>query len=169
MHTADYIIDVLLILVVIRQMRTRRLTFESTFLPVVLVVIAAASYLRAFTLGGNDLALIVVFAVIGAILGTSSAIATRVWRDDRGVILAKAGILAASLWIIGMGFRLGFSIFAYSNSGGRSLANFSLHHSITSGQAWTTALVLMALAEVLSRVGFLQVRRLKMGRQIAAA
>jgi hypothetical protein len=34
------------------------------------------------------------------------------------------------------------------------------HHSITSGQVWTTALVLMAFGGVLARVGIMQYRRL---------
>jgi hypothetical protein len=38
------------------------------------------------------------------------------------------------------------------------VARFSEMHHITSGQAWTAALVLMAIGEVASRIGVLYVR-----------
>jgi hypothetical protein len=164
MNATDYIVDLALIGVVFRQMRTRPLTLKSVLFPVVIMAIAGSQYLRGFPTAGNDLLLTAIFVVIGLVLGTTSGLTTRVWRNESGVTVAKAGVAAALLWIVGMGFRFGFSIWANTNSGAKSLTTFSFHHSITSAQAWTTALVLMAFAEVLSRVGYLQYRRLQADR-----
>jgi hypothetical protein len=73
-------------------------------------------------------------------------------------VLARAGWLSACLWVLGMGSRFGFLI--WINDGGRSaIASFSAHHSITSGEAWTVALLAMAVAEVLGRTLVLATRR----------
>src|SRR5207248_781035 len=58
MTFTDYIIDILLIAVVFRQMRARELTPGSVVLPVILVGVACANYLKAFTPRGNDVLLI---------------------------------------------------------------------------------------------------------------
>jgi hypothetical protein len=164
-HASDYIIDILLILVVLRQVRTRQLTVRSTYLPLVLIAYAGYEYFHSFSPAGNDVVLIVIFSLIGLLLGTFSGATTRVWRRDDGMVVAKAGVLAASLWIIGMGFRFGFAIWANTNSGGLSLYNFSTAHDIPNvAYVWTTALLLMAFCEVLSRVGYLQFQRVRFER-----
>jgi hypothetical protein len=56
-----------------------------------------------------------------------------------------------------MGSRFAFSFWA-SHGGAPDLARFSVAHHITSGDAWTAALVLMALGEVLTRTLILAVR-----------
>jgi hypothetical protein len=61
-----------------------------------------------------------------------------------------------------MGFRFAFAVYANSAGGNAAIGRFSAHHSITSGQAWTTALVLMAFGEVLARVGIMQFRRMRL-------
>jgi hypothetical protein len=164
LNTTGYIIDVLLILVVLRQIRKSPLTSRSVVLPVGLLVIAGFTYLKSFSLAGNDLVLIVIFTAIGVVLGITSGVTTRVWRDDELGIVAQAGVVAAASWILGMAFRFGFALWANSSSGGAALVRFSLRHDITSGQAWTTALFLMAFGEVLSRVGYLQFRRVRLER-----
>ena len=52
---------------------------------------------------------------------------------------------------------MAFSIWT-SHGGDASLVNFSMAHGITSGDAWTAALVLMALGEVFVRTLTLVVR-----------
>lgn len=168
MSATDYVVDLLLIAVVLRQVRTRPLSLQSVVLPLVLVGIAGSEYLKGFPTGGNDVALTVIFTAIGLALGTLSAMATRVWRNEQGIVVAKAGVLAAVLWMVGMGFRFGFQLYADSSSGALSIARFSVHHHITSAEAWTTALVLMAFGEVLSRVAYLQVRRVQVARSRTA-
>jgi hypothetical protein len=154
----DYVIDILLIAIVFRQMRARRLTPTSVLLPIMLVGVACLHYLKAFTPQGNDLLLIAVLATAGIALGLLSGILTAVWRDEDRRVVARAGLLAAAAWIAGMGFRFGFAVWS-SHGGAAGVARFSIEHRITGVQAWTTALVLMAVGEVLARLGLLQLRR----------
>ena len=160
MSLTDYIIDILLISLIFRQMRRRELTIRSVLLPVGLIAVAGANYLHPFTPGGNDITLIAFLTAVGIVLGTLSALATRVWRDQSGSVMAQAGIQAAAAWILGMGFRFAFAIYANSVDGEHALARFSVQHAITGANTWTTALVLMAFGEVLARVLILQARRL---------
>lgn len=64
--------------------------------------------------------------------------------------------------MIGMGIRLGFDIWAHTTSGEASLFSFSVRHSISGADAYSTAFVLMAFAQVLIRVGILQLRRIRL-------
>ena len=158
MSTTDYVVDILLILVIFRQVRPRELTARSAILPIAIMAYAGAHYLRGFSVGGNDVLLISVFTVAGIALGTWSGLASRVWADG-ATVLAQAGAIAVATWILGMGFRFAFALYANSTGGDRAIGRFSIHHSITSGQVWTTALVLMAFGEVIARVGSMQWRR----------
>lgn len=158
MSVSDYVIDVLLIAVIFRQVRPRELTLRSAVLPLVLMVAGGVIYLRTSHLGGNDVTLIVILAAAGVLLGVLSGSADRLWRDERGRLLARAGVLSVLAWVVGMGFRFGFAYYAY-HSGATAVANFSRHHHITGAHIWTTALVLMAFGQVLARVGVLQDRR----------
>jgi len=159
MSPTDYIIDLLLIGLVLRQIRRRPLTTGSIVLPFVLIAVAGLNYLRPFRIGGNDLALIVLLTAVGTTLGALSGLTTRVWRED-GAIMSQAGAAAALLWILGMAARFGFAYYS-THSGGAEVARFSFSHDITSTAAWTTALVLMAFGEVLARVLVLQARRIR--------
>jgi len=156
----DYVIDILLILVIFRQVRPHELTPRAALLPLVLLVIAGVIYLRPVTLGGNDLLLIVILTIAGAVLGVLSGLADSLWRDERGRLLFKAGAISVIAWVLGMGFRFWFAYYGY-HSGGPAVARFSVRHDITGADIWTTALVLMAFGQVLARVGILQVRRIR--------
>lgn len=159
MSTLDYIVDIALILVIFWQVRPRELTAGAVILPLAIIVYAGVHYLHRFTVAGNDVLLMALLTFAGIILGCWSGLATRVWRDgDR--VLARVGALAATTWIAGMGFRFAFALYANTAAGDTAIGHFSAQHSITSGQAWTTALVLMAFAEVLARIGIMQWRRM---------
>jgi hypothetical protein len=164
----DYIINAILVLLVLRQIRENRLDLVSLVLPVVLVAGAAAYYLRSIPTQGNDLALDLTLGAIGAALGIGCALATRMRRGGDGVALARAGWLAAVLWIVGIGCRMGFA-FASDHGAGPSIARFSVAHSITSSQAWVAALVLMALAEVIARLVTMRVRARRLPAQAEIA
>lgn len=151
MTTLDYLINALLVLLVLRQLRERRLDPQSFVLPVVLVGVAAQHYLHAIPTAGNDLALIAGLAALGATLGTLSGLATHVRAGDDGVALARAGWVAAALWVVGIGSRMAFSYLA-AHGAGASIAHFSMVNHITGSSAWTAAFVLMALAEVTGRL-----------------
>jgi hypothetical protein len=162
MTTTDYVVDILLVVVIFWQVRPRELTARSAVLPLVILAYAGQHYLRGFSMGGNDLLLIVLFTVLGVGLGTWSGLATRVW-SDRGRVLVQVGTVAAATWVLGMGFRFAFAVYASTMHGEHALGSFSAEHGITSGQAWTTALVMMAFGEVVSRVAIMQWRRARMG------
>jgi hypothetical protein len=140
------------------QMRQRPQTWRAMLRPLILVAVAGVHYLRPVHLAGDDAALIGVLGIVGILLGASSGVATRQWRTADGVVMSQAGLLAALLWVAGMGVRLAFSVYASSAAGSSSVGRFSLRHDITSAQIWTTALVLMAIGEVLARVAYLQLR-----------
>lgn len=158
MTITDYLINIALIALVILQIRGSRLDMKTAIRPVILVAAAAAYYLRGFPAGGNDIPLYVTLGGTGLILGIACGWTTRVWRADDGFAYAKAGGIAAALWVIGIGSRLAFEEFATHGSGGTDIVNFSLAHDITSQNAWIAGLVLMALAEVIARLVTIRVR-----------
>jgi len=165
--TADYIVDIALILVIFRRARPRELTVRSALLPLVLLVAAGVVYLRPSTPAGNDLALIAGLTAAGIALGLISGLSDVVWRGAGQRLLARAGLLSIVAWLAGMGFRFAFAYYA-THSGGPAVASFSVRYHITGAETWTTALVLMAFGQVLARVGALQVRRVRADRGGAA-
>ena len=156
MTTTDWIVDLSLILLVLRQLKESRLSLHMMLLPLVLVSWTAFHYLGSIPTAGHDLILIGALAGTGALLGVLSGAATRV-RVHEGHAYIRAGAVAAMLWVLGVGFRLAFQLYA-SHGGADSIARFSVHHDITSETAWVAALVLMALSEVVSRLTVITVR-----------
>ncbi len=146
----------------LRQVYPRPLTARSVLLPAVLLAFAASQYLKGFPTGGNDLLMDAVLVLAGACFGILSGLKSKVWSDDSRGVLCQAGAIAAAAWVLGMGIRFGFDIWAHTGSGEASLLRFSLRHSITGADAWSTAFVLMAFAQVLCRVGILQYRRTRL-------
>jgi hypothetical protein len=152
MTFTDYLIDLSLIAIVFLQIRGRRITIHSSLIPLAIVAWAAVNYLKGIPTSGNDLVLVVGCAAVGALLGIGSGLFTSVTRDAQGFPVAKAGVVAAVLWLLGVGTRFAFQLYA-SHGGEGAIVRFSSTHGITSAEAWTAALVLMALGEVVSRVG----------------
>ena len=79
----------------------------------------------------------------------------------------RAGWLAASMWVGGVGARLAFAV-AASNAG-PAIARFSIAHHITGSAAWVAALVMMALADVLTRLVVVYLRGCRLAAGPAAA
>jgi hypothetical protein len=154
----DYVIDILLIVVIFRQVRPHELTPRAALLPLALLAVAGIIYLRPFTLRGNDLALILILSAAGIVLGALSGLADHIWWDEQRRLMFRAGVISVVAWVAGMGFRFWFAFYAY-HGGGPAVASFSLRHDISGADIWTTALVLMAFGQVLARLGVLQVRR----------
>lgn len=170
MTFTDYLLDTVLVLLVVRQIRESRLDLRATLLPIGLAVGIGGSYLHGIPTAGNDLVLVVVLTAVGVSLGLISALATRVRSDGGRYPLVKAGWIAGGAWIAGMGSRFAFAVWA-SHGGAPQLAQFSAAHHITSGAAWTAGLVLMALGEVLVRTLVLVGRgtKLQQHRELVAA
>jgi hypothetical protein len=158
MTTTDYLIDSALVLLVLLQIKERKLTTQAIVRPIVIVGVAVANYFHNIPTAGNDLVLIAALALTGLSIGVASALAVRMRRDADGDVLARAGWASAFFWVLGMGSRFAFLIWI-SHGGSSSIASFSATHSITSGAAWTDALLGMAVLEVLGRSLAMALRR----------
>ncbi|MGD0934455.1 MAG: hypothetical protein ABR922_07760 [Streptosporangiaceae bacterium] len=158
-----YLINASLILLVIRQIREHPLDARSLMAPVLAVGCAAVLFLHSVPAGGSDLVLEAACVLAGAVMGGLGGLATRLRLGADGRPLGRAGVVAASMWVGGVGARLAFAV-AASNGAGPAIARFSVAHHITSSAAWVAALVMMALADVLTRLVVLFVR----GRRMTA-
>jgi len=164
MNASMYVINAFLVLMVVRQIREHRLDLASLAIPVVAVGAAAAFFLHSVPGGGNDVALELVCLSAGAAMGAAGGLATRLRVGADGAPLGRAGALAASMWVGGVGARMAFA-FAVTHGAGPVIARFSIAHQITGSAAWVAALVMMALADVLTRLVVVYLR----GRRLAAA
>ena len=161
--TSMYLINAILVLLVIRQIREHPLDRRHLVVPVLAVGAAAMMFLHSVPGGGSDIALELIGVCAGVVMGALAGLATRLRRGGDGQVLGRAGWLAAGLWISGVGARMAFA-FAAGHGAGPAIARFSAAHQITGAGAWVAALVLMALADVLTRLAVLFVR----GRRMAA-
>jgi len=156
-----YVINALLVLLVIRQIREHPLDARSLATPVLAVGAAAVMFLHSVPAGGSDLALEAACVAAGAAMGAISGLASRLRLGADGRPLGRAGILAAGMWIGGVGARLAFAV-AAGNGAGPAIARFSVAHQITGSTAWVAALVMMALADVLTRLVVIYLRGLRL-------
>lgn len=156
MTTTDWITDIALLLVVFRQLREGRLDHKTYLIPLGIVAFVASQYLHSVPTAGNDLVLIGTLIAVGAALGIAGGVYTRI-RTTGGHLFIKAGAVSATLWVLGMGARMGFQVWS-DHGGADNIARFSLTHHITTEQAWVAAFVLMALTEVVTRLATIFVR-----------
>lgn len=161
MTTTDYLIDSALVLLVLLQIKERPLTNRALFRPIVIVSIAVLSYLHGIPTAGNDLVLLLVLGAVGAAIGIASGATVNMRLGSHGEVLTRTGWASGLLWVLGMGSRFGF-IYWITHSGAGSLASFSASHSITAAEAWTVALLGMAVFEVLGRTALLAARRARL-------
>ncbi len=163
MNINMYVINAILVLMVVRQIREHQLDLRALAVPVLAVGCAAVFFLHSVPGGGNDMALELLCVSAGAAMGAVGGLATRLRRDAEGRPLGRAGWLAASMWVTGVGARMAFA-FAAAHGAGPAIARFSIAHHITGSDAWVAALVMMALADVLTRLVVVYFR----GRRLAA-
>jgi len=156
--------NIALIGLVVLQIRGHKITRARLLVPVVLTVWAAAQFLHAVPTAGNDVALEAALALFGAVLGAAAGAATNVSRLGAGAF-AKAGTLAGILWVLGIGARMGFSLWV-TNGGHASVAHFSAANDITSGAAWVVGFIFMAMLEVVARTGVLYAKAVRSGAEI---
>jgi hypothetical protein len=168
MTTTDYLLNITLIGLVILQVRGHKITRARLVFPLVATVWVASQYLHTIPTAGNDTVLEIGLGLLGTALGVLAALATSVRRDGEGAgggAFAKAGLVAAVLWVLGIGSRVGFSLWV-THGGAPSVGRFSAAHHITSGTAWTAAFILMALLEVASRTVVLYLKTQRIGAVI---
>ena len=111
-----YLINALLVLLVIRQIREHPLGLRALAVPVLAVGAAAVMFLHAVPGGGSDLALDLLCVSGGAAMGAIGGLATR-RGSRRGRPLGRAGVLAAGMWIAWVGARMVFYFAATHGAG----------------------------------------------------
>ncbi|MFG3162195.1 hypothetical protein ACGFY8_20290 [Streptomyces sp. NPDC048232] len=168
MTTTEWITDIVLVLVVFRQLREGRLDRKTFLIPLGIVAFVAYSYLDSVPTAGNDLVLIAALTAVGAALGVAGGVYTRIRALD-GHLMIKAGAVSAILWVLGMGARMGFQVWVEHGGGTDDVARFSVAHHITSDQAWVTAFVMMAVTEVVTRVATIYLRSRARARAVSPA
>jgi hypothetical protein len=168
MTTTDYLISAVLVLLVIPQLRGVRIDLRSLLLPLVAVGGAAAYYLKSVPTTGHDVALDLATGVVGLALGLLCGLFTRVYPDGGGHLISKAGVAAGALWIIGMVARTVF-VYEANHGGAHAVYTFSRNNQITGADAWTAALVLMALVQVLARLVVIRVKARQAGQAAGTA
>lgn len=162
-----YVINASLVLLVIRQIREHPLDLRSLAGPVLAVGAAAVLFLHSIPGGGNDVILELACVAAGATMGALAGLTTKLRRGSDGRALGRAGWLAASLWVTGVGARMAFAV-AATNGAGPAIARFSIAHQITGSAAWVAALVMMALADVLTRLVVIYTRGHRLTSALAA-
>jgi hypothetical protein len=158
MSITDYLIDSTLVLLVLFQIKERRLSTKDLIRPLIIVAIAVATYLHGIPTAGNDLVLVAALALLGLTIGMASGQTVKMRAGAKGEVLARAGWASAFFWVVGMGSRFVFSIWI-NNGGAATIGHFSATHSITSAEAWTAALLAMAVFEVAGRTLLMAARR----------
>lgn len=164
MTTTEYALNIALVGLVLLQVRGITITKAALLFPVVMTTWIATSLLKAIPTAGNDLMLEIGGAAAGATLGALAALATGVTRHGATAV-AKAGAVAAFLWIAGIGARVAFSLWV-GHGGAATIRDFSIAHHITGGPAWGTAFLLMAIAEVVTRTGVIYLKTRRTGAVI---
>ncbi|HLI01635.1 MAG TPA: hypothetical protein VKV06_12685 [Acidimicrobiales bacterium] len=157
MTFTDWVIDIVLVLIVFKQLREERMSIRTVLLPAGIIAYVANLYLHNIPTAGNDLLLVGVFVAIGLTFGLFGGLLTRV-RAAGGNVYIKATWSAATLWVTSMSLRGALAYWATTHTGQLDLGRFSVAHHITSSEAWVAALILMALSEVIVRIGIVVVR-----------
>lgn len=158
MNFDDYAISLLLMFSIVRQLRGRPLTWFGLTWPVVLVAYAGFEYLGTFPRQGHNLAFVLVLSAGGAALGLACGWLSRVYRAGEKAMVRSTGA-AAVLWILGVGGRLAFGLYA-EHGGAATIVRASSHLGVTGFAAWAAGLMLMSLLEVLGRTIVLAPRML---------
>lgn len=163
MSVLDYVLDAILIATIFFQFHGRRLTPRNLAFPVVIVGYFLFRYLHGVPTAGHDLQLVGACVALGLFFGLGAGLFTRVYPQPKG-IYAKAGLLAAAFWTVGVLLRTAFSLYASDGgpSADRHIASVMRSWDITTPRAIVAALLLMVLVEVASRQIIVAVRYLRM-------
>ncbi len=160
MTLVQWIIDISLVFIVIRQIQTTKIDWLFIAVPAAIVALTSWYYIEGFEITGANLTVLSICAAIGIITGVAGGLVTKVWYEG-GESYAKAGLAAASIWVVSMGARLAFIIWA-THGGEQALTNFSIDHGITSASVYQTSLVVLALLEVVLRFAIILYRGWKL-------
>ena len=98
-----YLINAILVLLVVRQIREHPMDLRSLAVPELAVGAAAVLFLHSVPARGNDVPLELTCVSAGAVMGGLAGLATYLHHGGDGPVLGRAGWLAAGLWITGGG------------------------------------------------------------------
>jgi hypothetical protein len=168
MSITDYLIDSALVLLVLLQIKERTLTTKTLVRPLVILAVAVSNYLHGIPTAGNDLVLVGVLAMFGLSIGVASGQTVRMRLGRDGGVVARAGWASACFWVLGMGSRFAFAVWV-SHGGASAVGRFSAQHQITSAEAWTVALLAMAVFEVCGRTLVMAARRHQLQQGVPVA
>jgi hypothetical protein len=170
MNTLDYILDAVLLATVFFQFRGRRLTPRNLALPVVIVIYFLFADLKGVPTAGDDGYLVLGGVVLGLVLGVGAGAFTRVYRGEKG-IYAKATLVAAASWTVGVVGRTAFSLYATDggSSADRTIGNLMHTYDITTSKAIVACLLLMVLVEVGSRQLIVAIRYISLRNRTSPA
>jgi len=170
MNALDYILDAVLVATIFLQFRGRRLTPRNLLLPIAIVGYFLFAYLKGVPTTGADLYLIGGGVALGLVFGLGAGFFTQVYPGDRG-IYAKAGLLAALFWTLGVVLRTAFSVYAADGgaSADRNIGRLMHTWDITTSKAIVACLLLMVLVEVASRQLIVGARYLSLRNQAGAS
>lgn len=163
MNVLDYVLDAVLLATIFLQFRGRRLTPRNLVLPVAIVVYFLFAYLKGVPTAGDDLYLIGGGVLLGLVFGVGAGTFTNVYVGEKGVY-AKAGLLAATFWTVGVVLRTAFSVYAADGGAAadRSIGRVMHAWDITTSKAIVACLLLMVLVEVGSRQLIVAARYLRL-------
>jgi len=160
--TAIYLLSLGILAFVLKTgLGTRELDRRRFTLPLAVVAIVGALYLRSIPTSAGDIKLITVIGAAGVLLGLAAGALMKVRPAEDGSLVTVAGTAYAAIWIAAIGSRL---LFAYGASHwfAPEIASFSRAAGIDGSAAYTAAFVIMALAMVLTRVAVTACRAARM-------
>lgn len=153
MTTGEVLLNLgVLAFVLVSGLGTRPLNRRRFRLPIAIVAVVGLIFLRNVPTAGNDLTLDVILGLVGLAFGGLAGTLMAVGRDStNGSLVTRAGTAYAVVWVAVIGARIFFS-YGAEHLFPNQIVAFSRGHSITGTSAWTAALVIMALAMVVTRV-----------------
>jgi len=135
--------------------------------PFVTSAVAVAIFMKAFTTTGTGLTLELALAAAGLILGLAATALMTVYRSPQThKPVSRAGFGYAALWIVVIGARTAFS-YGSAHWFGAQLGHWMTQHAVTTA-AITDALLLMAIAMIVTRTVGLALRARNLGPDDAA-
>ena len=165
MNINMYVINAILVLMVVRQIREHSLDLRSLAVPVLAVGAAAVMFLHSVPGGGNDIAL----ELLGVLGGRGHGRGRRPGHPAaprRRRPAAGPGRRAGGQHVGRRGRGPdGLRVRRHARRRPGHRAGSRIAHHITGSAAWVAALVMMALADVLTRLAVVYLR----GRRLAAA
>ena len=163
MSILNYALGLAALGLILWNMRRHELTDRSLRRPLIIAAVVTFAFLHGVPTAGAAGVLVVLGVLIGIGCGAIGGLATRIERDPAsGKVMATGTPLAVGVTALAFGGRMGFAV-AATNGLGPAIGRFSRDVGIHSPQAWVASLVLMAVADLVTRALILWQRRRAVG------